>query len=447
MVLYNILFIIALLLSSNNNIIINALPSSDHCINSYCETISDCGSGCNSCAPDGVCSGEPMIKESNNDKIVTEMLDKISNWILTLDLSSNNITGIQDTLKTSIFINGNLARVLISNYKISGKDIYLNEALKWCDTFVSLQHDITTSINTIGGYWDTGYSEVYIADTGTAIAALSMCYDNIKPSNTERRALYQDALLKYDQWVRFGSKETPKCYFKKNCEYDGNKGEVANTFINQSTGALSDGYYKNAINLMPYTIATATYGGVGYAEMYALGIAKNLNAKFKDISTKAVKWILSKRESNGEIPYIITPPSPPGSHIYQSITYSTEAFVDASLRFNDTMYDDLKSSLRKTVKYLLDKQGESGILIVNGTQGEQQRSPRALSLWQWYLQNVKDEDPKFLDRIQSGTNKYIQFIYNNFDKYGLNQYALVSGFVGLVLADMIDPWVTFVGEK
>ena len=274
-----------------------------------------------------------------------------------------------------------------------------------------------------------------------------MCYDNIKPSNTERRALYEDALLKYDQWVRFGSKETPKCYFKKNCEYDGNKGEVANTFINQSTGALSDGYYKNAINLMPYTIATATYGGVGYAEMYALGIAKNLNSKFKDISTKAVKWILSKRESNGEIPYIITPPSPPGSHIYQSITYSTEAFVDASLRFNDTMYDDLKSSLRKTVKYLLDKQGESGILIVNGTQGEQQRSPRALSLWQWYLQNVKDEDPKFLDRIQSGTNKYIQFIYNNFDKYGLNQYALVSGFVGLVLADMIDPWVTFVGEK
>ena len=49
--------------------------------------------------------------------------------------------------------------MLISNYKISGKDIYLNEALKWCDTFVSLQHDITTSINTIGGYWDTGYSE------------------------------------------------------------------------------------------------------------------------------------------------------------------------------------------------------------------------------------------------------------------------------------------------
>jgi hypothetical protein len=30
---------------------------SQHCINSYCSTISDCGSGCNSCAPDGVCSG------------------------------------------------------------------------------------------------------------------------------------------------------------------------------------------------------------------------------------------------------------------------------------------------------------------------------------------------------------------------------------------------------
>ncbi len=100
-----------------------------------------------------------LIKTQNNEVLVKEMLNKISDWILTLDLSSNNITGVKDTLRTSIFINGNLARVLISNYKLSGKEVYLQEALKWCDTFVSLQHDITTSINTIGGYWDTGYSQ------------------------------------------------------------------------------------------------------------------------------------------------------------------------------------------------------------------------------------------------------------------------------------------------
>ena len=86
------------------------------------------------------------------------MLDKISDWILTLGLSSNNVTGIKDSLTTSIFINGNLARVLMSNYKLSGNEVYLKEAIRWCDTFVSLQHDITTSVDTVGGYWDTGYS-------------------------------------------------------------------------------------------------------------------------------------------------------------------------------------------------------------------------------------------------------------------------------------------------
>ena len=176
-----------------------------------------------------------------SDARVIEMLNKVSDWVMTLGLSSNNITGIKDTLKTSIFINGNLARVLVSNYKLSGNEAYLNESLSWCDTFVSLQHDIITSVGTTGGYWDTGYSEVYIADTGTAVAALAMCFDNTKPSDLHRRQVYRTALLKYDQWVRFGSKETPKCFFKPKCEYDGHKGEVANGFINESTGALGDG--------------------------------------------------------------------------------------------------------------------------------------------------------------------------------------------------------------
>ena len=238
-----------------------------------------------------------------------------------------------------------------------------------------------------------------------------------------------------------------KCFFKPKCEYDGHKGEVANGFINESTGALGDGYYMKSINLEPYTIATATFGGVGYAEMYALGIDKDLQNKFKRISNMAVRWILSTRKENGAIPYVITPPSPKGTHVYQSITYSTEAFIDSCLRFNDTMYDELISSLRQTVEYLLDHQAENGILVVNGTMGEQQRSPRAVSLWQWYYENVNDEDPKFLERIRSGMDKYIHYIYNNFDQYGLNQYALVSGFVGLVLADTIEPWVTFVNNN
>ena len=65
-----------------------------------------------------------------------------------------------------------------------------------------------------------------------------------------------------------------------------------------------------SINLEPYTIATATFGGVGYAEMYALGIDKIYKTSSKYFNM-AVRWILSTRK-NGTVPYGITPPSPKG---------------------------------------------------------------------------------------------------------------------------------------
>ena len=45
-----------------------------------------------------------------------------------------------------------------------------------------------------------------IADTGAAVAALAMCFDNTKESDLRRRELYRSALLKYDQWVRLAQK-------------------------------------------------------------------------------------------------------------------------------------------------------------------------------------------------------------------------------------------------
>ena len=394
-----------------------------------------------------------VVLETVSDAYLKELLDDISEWILTLGLPTNNITGNKDTLHTSIFINSNLARILLANYKLSGKKEYLNVGLQWCDAFVSLQKDIPTSHGKeIGGYWDTGYATLYIADTGTAVTALAVCYD--LAHSDVRRTKYKEALLKFDLFVRHGSISTPHCTFKPNCTYDNGNNETTSSFVLES-GALGDGYYKGSINLTPYTISTATTGGAFYAEMFALSLKdapgapgghafsqdQDPNPDYETIATNSVKWILNSRASNGAIPYIITPPST-HEQVYQAITYSTEAFIDSHIRFGAKTFPELKT-LKSTVLYILERQGPDGILIVNGTQGEQQRSPRAISLLQWYLKNVDDEK-ELGDRIKVAIGKYFDYLKSHRAEYGINQFALVTGFVGLVTADLLQPWCTFV---
>ncbi len=66
-------------------------------------------------------------------------------------------------LTDSIFINSNLARVLIGAYKIFGNESFLNESLAWCDTFVEIQQSITSSRGEPAGYWYTGKSQLFVS--------------------------------------------------------------------------------------------------------------------------------------------------------------------------------------------------------------------------------------------------------------------------------------------
>ena len=101
------------------------------------------------------------------------------------------------------------------------------------------------------------------------------------------------------------------------------------------------------------------------------------------------------------------------------------------------------SAAKRIVQYLLENQQPNGELIdpAVATVGEQQRSPRAVSLLQWYYQITSD------DRASHAVSKYVAYLQSPdaFDpqKYGLKSYALVTGFVGLALADLIEPWCTF----
>ena len=145
---------------------------------------------------------------NNYSPALEPILQNISEWIVgETNLPSNNITNARDTLSTSIFINGNLARVLIASAKIFKNQTYLNVGLAWCDTLVTLQNDaLTHDGKRVGGWWDTGYSELYskcffhrivahklnvlflVADTGTAVTALALCYDALNENGAEAAA-------------------------------------------------------------------------------------------------------------------------------------------------------------------------------------------------------------------------------------------------------------------
>ena len=66
----------------------------------------------------------------------TALLTSIADWILTTDLRTNNVTHTSDTLKTSIFINGNLEGAAGAHKISPHRADYLDEGLAWCDTLV-----------------------------------------------------------------------------------------------------------------------------------------------------------------------------------------------------------------------------------------------------------------------------------------------------------------------
>ena len=164
---------------------------------------------------------------------------------------------------------------------------------------------------------------------------------------------------------------------------------------------------------------------------------------FKTMASQATAWLLEHVQANGTIPYFIYPPTTI-PHEYQCTSYSAEAIIDVDLRgLLDPSVINVTKTAQRMIEYLLKNQQANGELINPNIAsiGEQQRSPRAVSILQWYYQKTAD------NRAKEAINKYVNFLETKqaFDptNYGVNSYALVTGFVGIALADLIQPWSTF----
>jgi hypothetical protein len=347
-------------------------------------------------------------------------------WIMGLDVGSNQLKGTEDTA-TSIFINGNFARVLLASYRITGNRAHLDEALRWCDTFCSIQQRISTSKGEEAGFWpDCGpQGNIYFGDAGTAAHALAAIS---KEAEADRQAVYLAAMERMARFILDGCAEDPQ----------GLGRNATDTWVireGADAGALGCGYYRGKLSVEPYTIATATSGGAFMSELYAV----TNRPEHREVAAGAVQWLLGTRRDDGEIPYTLAGQTL-DSWPLDTMSYCTEAFLAADLLLGDVALNEkMRRELEASVRWMLGGQNPDGSWGKLRS-ADQQRSPRAVTLLTWAYPWTENREA-----VADAVERYCRFLLKpeNSKAYGVKELVRTSGFVGLALADILKPNCTF----
>ncbi len=360
---------------------------------------------------------------------VQALLEATCDWVMTLDLGSGTLKAGRREPKNSIWVNGNLTRVLLSGHKVLNRPDYLAEALRWLDHLADQQQRITTSTGQEAGCWtDFGRAgELYLADTGTALTAMALGYKLAQPERQER---YLAAMERFARFVRFGCSKDPQ----------GRGRATTTTWLidkGKDRGALGCGYYRGHLSTAPYIISTA----ICRSEFFCLLQSINNDPELTPIVEGAVRWILAQRLPSGEIPYIIDGIDPKRYHWpLDTMTYCSEGLVAAYLHQDDSqLRRHIAKQVKPSVEWLVRTQNENGSWGEMGSQ-DQQRSPGCVTLLAWYYRTI-DADP----RVARSIRKYCRFLLDpaNQGPYGYKRLVRTTGFIGLVLAELLKQGVTF----
>ena len=359
-------------------------------------------------------------------KQLTAYLNDITQWIISLDVGSGTLKGTDET-NTSVFINGNFARVLMASYQITGNKAHLTEAIRWCDGLCEQQEHTTTATGEPAGFWsDLGPGRnIYFGDGGTAATALALGY---RFADGKQKAVYLTAMENMARFVMHGCAADPQ-----------DKGrEATRSWViatGPNRGALGCGYYLGHLSIEPYTVSTATTGGAFFASLYAI----TDKSEYRDVARNATKWLLTIRKPDGEIPYILHGKTETQWPL-DTMTYCTEAFVAADIHLKDAaLREAMKKELRPSVEWLLKGQNADGSWGMLRSP-DQQRSPRVVTLLSWYYREL-EQDPRIADAVR----KYCHFLLEpaNSKAYGVKELVRTTGFVGLVIADLLKANCTF----
>ncbi len=351
------------------------------------------------------------------------LLVRISEWCIEHRLGSgifHDTPEGADEVEDSIFINGNLARVLVCAYEITGEESYLREAISWCDYFVDTANPIKTSKgNDAVWWWDVGHNNLYLADTGTAVHALFKAFPYV---DHDRKQKYQDALEKFHLLITEGTDRDPM---------DRGQAPSPGWVIQdgEDAGALGVGYRKGQLETRTYTISTACAGAQASAALYRL----TGNEACRKTALEAAYWLLGQFDENGVIPYRIEG-TVVGEHVFQGIHYSLEGLLTSWLYLDDEAYGEAFVEAAPRIKdFILTSQNESGYW---GTERayDGQRSAFMAHFLNWYLENV-EADPQ----VEARLARFVSYVLNpeNASRYGVTTLLRVSGFVGLVFSSLI----------
>jgi len=318
--------------------------------------------------------------------------------------------------------------VLLAAHKITGQAEYRREALRWCDTFVGQQQEVITSSGKKAGYWgDAGTrGNIYLADAGTAATALAL---GCRYADPERKQRYLEALRRFALFVREGCLEDPQGKGR-----GGSPGWIVQS--GKDRGALGCGYYRGHLSTAPYIISSGTNGGAMFASLYAL----ENDTALAEVAVGAVRWVLSRRMADGQLPYIIDAQPPKLDLPLCTMTYCGEGIMAAYTHIHDRrLRSQIVAGVRPCVEWLLANQNDDG-LWGQSQSFDQQRSPGVVTLLAWYYRTI-DPDP----RIALAVRRYFQCLLEpaNSERYGVRRLVRTTGFVGLAVAELLAPGVTF----
>ena len=327
----------------------------------------------------------------------------------------------------------------------TGNDTLMEEGLRYCDTLSAQQTAITTNSRTAGGFWGVGYDahgepligeagQVYLADTGSALQALTLCYQHQRQgaSSHHRRLVYLAVLEKFVRFVVEGCRHAPP---KHNVTWPGTRSFL--TANGSDRGAIGCGYCLGHISTKPYVIATLTTGMAFFCE---LSLTAAESPYFAGLAARycnwASDWLTRQVQPDGSIPYRMDGRVMGEYHGTEreslrltTLSYTAEAVLESDFTIrNHSVSMQLRKKLQNAVGWLLSSQSPNGTW--GGDIRQEQRSPRVLTLLQWYYLRV-DASPA----IQAAIVRHVEFALDHTEHYGIRNLLRTTGFSGLAFSE------------
>jgi len=368
----------------------------------------------------------PLVTDPQIRAELQTLLRDICDWSIAIELCSGEIK-VQERRRTSIFINSNLARVLIAGYEILGERRYLDEAFAWFDRLAA-QQQITRAANgdTVGWWGDfSPTTNIYLADAGTSASAMATA---VRYASAERRRIYLDALHRFARFVTHGSAEDPQQQGR-----GGSPGWIITT--GPDRGALGTGYYRGQLAIAPYTISTAVTGSGFFSALYRL----SGQIEYLETAEAAGEWLLEQRRPDGRMPYVLE------NKRYDNWPVNTMSYISDGLigLYRRTPHEETRqliaNSINRNVQWLIINQNKHGVWGHMRSE-DQQRSQGAVNLMVLYYSAISPEKI-VLDSIEKNYRFFLD--KKNLRRYGVMDLPISTGFLGLSIAEVLQPGITY----